>query len=258
MSSSPSLVCPQPVVSESGPASAAPAIRRQIPSQRNRDIFEAVTQGKSHAVAAEKFSVTQPRVTQIVAQVREWIYQTSPEVREGASECGMLRLAEYTLRIQLDGWMRVAMGNYHNTLKTTFMSQACQMAMNLARLSGVDTSGKTARAKAEVQAREEAAKRAEAAEKPLWENREKSVALLPNSEAHAAATPSREGTCVGPAEPRSSPCQAAESEKNPYGLAMPTSEDGPLPRFLDKKSRKRMRAMRRREARTLSLATAGS
>lgn len=278
-------------VQETGFSPDSRPVRRQIPSQRNRDIFEAVTQGMSHAAAAEKFGVTQPRVTQIMAQVREWIYQTSPEVREGASECGLLRLAEYTLRIQLDGWMRVAIGNYRETLKTTFMSQACQMAMNLARLSGVDTSGKTNRAKAEEQAREEAAQRAKAANKPLWENREQSFALTSKAETSAAATPRGTATSVSPRATGPSLFPVAESEKNPYGraplgeaggelrdvplsvldraapadtgplpstLAMSTQNDSPLPKFLDKKTRKRLRAMRRREARTQSLAAVSS
>lgn len=189
-------------------------VRRQIPSQRNRDIFEAVTQGMSHAAAADKFGVTQPRVTQIMAQVREWIAQTSPDIREGFSEVGSLRVAEYTLQVQLDGWMRVAMQNFHATLKTTFMHQACQMAMSLARLAGVDTTGKTVRAKAEEQARQEAAQRAEAAKKPLWENREQSYSLPSKAETSAAATPRGTAACANPRASGPSPSPVIESEKN--------------------------------------------
>lgn len=40
-----------------GPLDQKEAIRRQIPSQRNRDVFAAVAMGKSHAEAAKEFGL---------------------------------------------------------------------------------------------------------------------------------------------------------------------------------------------------------
>ena len=59
------------------PSDQKEAVRRQIPSQRNREVFAAVAMGKSHAEAAAEFGLTQPRVTQIVRQVREWRMQVT-------------------------------------------------------------------------------------------------------------------------------------------------------------------------------------
>src|SRR5687767_9749115 len=96
--------CPD-VAAAHGIPSQREAVRRQIPSQRNRDVFAAVAMGKSHTEAAKEFGLTQPRVTQIVRQVREWSTQVAGGELGKYNEIQRLRLAEETLRVQLDGWM---------------------------------------------------------------------------------------------------------------------------------------------------------
>ena len=127
---------------------------RQIPSLRNREVYVAVAAGKSHAEAGQEFGLTQPRVTQIVQQVREWCSQVTHGDGEDFTDLGRLWLAEETLRAQLDGWMRMAMQEWFRTCqeglgKPVFLNAAMRLSLNLARLHGVDTSGKTARLRAE-------------------------------------------------------------------------------------------------------------
>src|SRR6187401_2341754 len=98
-----------------GPPDQKETIRRQIPSRRNREVFAAVAMGKSHAEAAEQFGLTQPRVTQIVRQVREWSMQVAGGEMGEFNEVQRLRLAEETLRVQLDGWMRMAMQEWRKS-----------------------------------------------------------------------------------------------------------------------------------------------
>jgi hypothetical protein len=155
------------------------AVRRRIPSLRNREVFAAVAAGKTHAEAAEEFGLTQPRVTQIVRQVREWCSQVTRGDGRDFNEIERLRLATYTLEVQFDGWLQMIMKEWRKSCREgiarpVFVNAAMRIGSSKARLYGVDVSGKTARLKAEQQAREEAALRhqqmqASAAEKPLWE-----------------------------------------------------------------------------------------
>jgi hypothetical protein len=166
--------CPDVVVPPGAPDQQE-AVRRQIPSQRNREVFAAVAMGKSHTEVANEFGLTQPRVTQIMRQVREWSMQVAGGEMGEFNEVQRLRLAEETLRVQLDGWMRMAMGEWRRSRKeglgrVTFLNAASRLASNLAKLAGVDVSGKTARLKAEQQAKEECElRRVRLAEKALWE-----------------------------------------------------------------------------------------
>ena len=89
-------------------------IRRQIPSLRNRDVFAAVAAGKTHEEVAQQFGLTQPRVTQIVQQVGEWSSQETRGDGSDYSDIQRLRLAETTVRVQLDGWMRMAIRSGFN------------------------------------------------------------------------------------------------------------------------------------------------
>ena len=253
------------------------AIRRQIPSMRNREVFAAVAMGKLHAEAAEQFGLTQPRVTQIVRQVREWSMQVAGGELGEFNEVQRLRLAEETLRVQLDGWMRMAMQEWRKSRReglgrATFLNAANRLASNLARLSGVDISGKTARLKAEEQEREEyELRRARLAEKPLWESEQKSAASAPAAEKVTAPTLSAATVCEKQSAPRAVQPQPAAPIKNSYGPPNPAvisdvaqtikgrltpstppasvpRADKPIPKFLDKKVRKRLLALRRQEA----------
>jgi len=266
----------------SSPSSAgafpSEAIRRQIPSLRNREIFAAAVMGKSHEKVALEFGLTQPRVTQIVEQVRDWTAQTLGGEDYGYTEIQQLRLAHGTLRIQLDGWMRMMMQQWHASCaekngRTTFVGAAARLALQMARLAGVDVSGKTARMKAEQQEQEEAQQRAEAAKKPLWKNESESPAQLESQTCSPAASPAQDNLCI-PEPPRVAASeQPSNDEKNPYGIepaallkqqlgeraSFPavSRAERPIPKFLGKKARKRLLEMRRREARDESLAAVG-
>lgn len=262
------------------------AICRQIPSQRNRDVFAAVAMGKSHAEAAAQFGLTQPRVTQIVRQVREWSAQVAGGELGEFNEVQLLRLAEETLRVQLDGWMRMAMQQWYKSCcegigRVTYLNAASRLSSNLARLAGVDVTGKTARLKAEQQARAEyELRRAQAAEKPLWEEDRKSRSASEPANEQTAPTPAVVTVCEK--QPAASPAQPQPfaSLKNSYGLAGSAAESGvaqtiknrfpqgtppasipsapkPIPKFFDKKVRKRLLALRRQEARSEALSAVG-
>jgi hypothetical protein len=262
------------------------AVRRQIPSQRNRDVFAAVAMGKSHSEAAAEFGLTQPRVTQIMRQVREWSTQVAGGELGEYNEVQRLRLAEETLRIQFDSAMRMAMQEWRKSRReglgrATYLTTAMRLASNQAKLSGVDVSGKTARLKAEQQAREEAElRRARAAEKPLWADEQESPEASEPLEIPAASTPAPATVCEE--QPATPPVESLPFApiNNSYGLletanasdvpqtikdrfsqatpavSMPRS-DKPVPKFLDKKVRKRLLALRRQEARAEALSAVG-
>lgn len=277
--------CPD-VAARPGTPDQQEAVRRQIPSQRNREVFAAVAMGKSHTEAAKEFGLTQPRVTQIVRQVREWSTQVAGGELGEYNEIQRLRLAEETLRVQLDGWMRMAMAEWRRSRReglgrVTFLNAASRLSSNLAKLAGADVSGKTARLLAEQQARAEAElRRARAAEKPLWEEGGKSGPSAETREEQTAPTLAADTVCdkkstAGPVTPqRSAPI------KNSYGLLdsaavsdvtqtikdrfTPTTPPvsvpcapKPIPKFLDKKARKRLLALRRQEARAEALSAVG-
>jgi hypothetical protein len=261
------------------------AVRRQIPSQRNREVFAAVAMGKSHQTVASEFGLTQPRVTQIVRQVREWSMQVAGGEGE-FNEVQRLRLAEETLRVQLDGWMRMAMGEWRRSRReglgrVTFLNAAARLSSNLAKLAGVDVSGKTARLKAEQQAKEEyELRRARLAEKALWEA-EQNTAEAPDPETEPPpTTPDSAIVCEEQTAPPPAESLPIVPINNSYGLletavasdvaqtikdrftpstpavCVPQA-DKPIPKFLDKKVRKRLLALRRQEARAAALGAVG-
>ncbi|MGI8980649.1 MAG: hypothetical protein ACR2FY_15590 [Pirellulaceae bacterium] len=269
-----------------GPPDQKETIRRQIPSRRNRDVFAAVAMGKSHSEAASEFGLTQPRVTQIVRQVREWSMQAGGGELGEYNEVQRLRLAEEILQRQFDGWMRMVMEEWRRSRReglgrASYLTTAMRLGSNLARLSGVDVSGKTARIKAEQQAREEAElRRAREAEKPLWVEGFKSGEAVEPERENAAVTPIPATACEE--QPAASPAQAipfapinnssglpetaiasdvAQTIKDRFPQATPAvsmpRSDKPIPKFLDKKVRKRLRALRRQEARAEALAAVG-
>ncbi|MCE9526361.1 MAG: hypothetical protein K8R36_09940 [Planctomycetales bacterium] len=260
-----------------GPPDQKEAVRRQIPSQRTREVFAAVAMGKSHAEVADQFGLTQPRVTQIVRQVREWSMQVAGGELGKFNEAQRLRLAEETLRVQLDGWMRMAMQEWRKSCRegigrVTYLNAAGRLSANLAKLAGVDVSGKTARLLAEQQAKAEyELRRARAAEKPLWENEPQARTSAPATEKVTAPTLSAATVCDKQSAQRAVQSQPTAPIKNSYGLAHPEvaldvakamkdrlthstppasvpCADKPIPKFLDKKVRKRLLALRRQEA----------
>jgi hypothetical protein len=283
---------PEPTVVESGPLSEDRPIRRQTPSLRDRDVFAAVAAGKTHEEVANQFGLTQPRVTQIVKQVGEWSSQETRGDGSDYSDIQRLRLAERTVRVQLDGWMRMAMQEWFQSCseglgKPAFLNSAMRLSLNLARLEGVDISGKTAHLRAEEQARAEAdLRRAQAeakfpaVEKPLWADEQKSAfAEEPDGSLPAPTSTSLMVSEEQPGEERAV-TEASCARKNPYDsrdlsasldaagsinqqLISPTPavplvrESKPVPKFLDKRVRKRLLAVRRQAARAETLGAVG-
>lgn len=269
-----------------GPTSQKEAVRRQIPSQRNREVFAAVAMGNSHAEVAKEFGLTQPRVTQIVRQVREWSMQAAGGELGEYNEVQRLRLAEEMLRIQFDSAIRMAMQEWRKSRReglgrATYLTTTMRLSSNLARLYGVVVSGKTARLKAEQQAGEEAElRRAQLAEEALWEAEQNIAEPIEPETEHAAATPVPAAVCEEQATPPPAESIPFAPINNSYGLletpvasdvaqtfkdrfpqATPAVSvpcaDKPIPKFLDKKVRKRLRALRRQEARAEALAAVG-
>jgi hypothetical protein len=263
--------CPDVAVSAE-PACEKEAVRRQIPSQRNRDVFAAVAMGKSHSEAAALFDLTQPRVTQIVRQVREWSVQAAGGELGEFNELQQLRMA-------MQEWFKSCREGLG---RATYLNAASRLSSNLARLAGVDVSGKTTRVMAEQLAREEAeVRQARAAEKPLWESEQRSGPTAAAEEKVTAPTLSPATVCEKQSAPRLVPPQRAAPIKNSYELASSATVSDvdqtiknrfpqetppvsvpcapkPIPKFLDKKVRKRLLALRRQEARAEALSAVGS
>jgi len=167
------------------------------------------------------------------------------------------------------------------------LNSAMRLALNLARLEGVDISGKTARLRAEEQARGEAELRraqaeakSPAVEKPLWTEEQESAFAEESAEGRLASTSMLITVCEeGPSEEPAA-TEASFARKNSYDsgnlsasidaaasigqqLVSPTPavplvrESKPVPKFLDKKVRKRLLALRRQAARAEALAAMG-
>jgi hypothetical protein len=249
-------------------------------------VFAAVAMGKSHAEAADQYGLTQPRVTQIVRQVREWSMQAAGGELGEYNEVQRLRLAEETLRIQFDSAMRMVMQEWRKSRReglgrATYLTTAMRLASNQARLAGVDVTGKTARLLAEQQGRAEAElRRAQAAKKPLWEEDRKSRPASEPAEEQAAPTSVSAEVCEEQLAFAVRETRPSASIKNSYGLSTSAAESDvaqtikdrfpqatpqatvpsahkPIPKFLDKKVRKRLLALRRQEARAEALSAVG-
>ena len=155
-------------------AAQKPTVKRRIPSLRNREVFRQVMGCKrSHREVAEKFHLTQPRVTQIVEQVRDWICQVSEAQELGFSPDEALCYAERVLQMEIDAGMKDAMRQWQRSIRTRVKEKehrnrkgeliwtekiptpqygkiAClghhhRLSLARARLAGVDVTGRTAR-----------------------------------------------------------------------------------------------------------------
>ena len=258
------------------------AIRRQIPSLRNREVYVAVAAGKSHAQAGQEFGLTQPRVTQIVQQVREWAAQESRGEGDELSDVQRLRLAEWTLGKRLETYHQFVMDEWRKSCREgagrpAFIAAAMRLALQVAKVEGVDITGKSIRLKAEEEARKEAEARAEQSKKALWETgRQSAIRAVPWS-AEAAATADMAAACEEQPKLLSPPAAPTSVVINSYGpsafaavpeglqpvsksFATPLTSsptDKPIPKFLDKKVRKRLLALRRQQSRAESLSAVG-
>ncbi|MFN0018529.1 MAG: hypothetical protein ACKVP0_09735 [Pirellulaceae bacterium] len=75
----------------------------QPPSARDRLIFEAVVvKGRGQAEVAAEQGISQPRVSQIVAEVREWLSRALPRSRQHERPAGEVAIAAYVAEAQIN------------------------------------------------------------------------------------------------------------------------------------------------------------
>ena len=75
----------------------------QPPSARDRLIFEAVVvKGRGQCEVAAEQGVSQPRVSQIVAEVGVWLDRALPQARQSEDASGELEVAKFVACAQID------------------------------------------------------------------------------------------------------------------------------------------------------------
>jgi len=150
------------------------------PQQRDRLIFEAVAvKQRSQTEVAREHGISQPRVAQIVVEVGRWVARVVPQAHEQLSQEERLGLASFLVESQLRYWQDLVTtawttsGENKVVLKETprkdgsivreettipqgrkigFLNAGMRLALALARLGGVDTSGRTQRMAAMAEA----------------------------------------------------------------------------------------------------------
>lgn len=170
--------------------------RKSLPSERDRDIYLAVRiDKKPQNQVAHEFGISQPRVNQIVREVRAWIDETlagtgfeeTASTEESAcdaepaaaatveldrrerlaiAECRVYERLEYVYGQALAAWRKSLQdaevcksrlgGAEERIVKTqsgkvALLNQAMRAALAIARLQGVDTSGREARKEAQAE-----------------------------------------------------------------------------------------------------------
>jgi hypothetical protein len=245
-------------------------------------VYVAVAAGKSHAEAGQEFGLTQPRVTQIVQQVREWAVQETRGEGDELGDVQRLRLAEWTLGKRLETWLQFVMDEWRKSCREgagrpAFIAAAARLALQVAKVEGVDITGKSIRLKAEEEARKKAEARAEQSKKALWETEQQSAIQATPWKPEAATTPDMAAACTEQPKPLSPPTAPTPVATNSYGQSafaavpeglQPASKpfapcltssptDKPIPKFLDKKVRKRLLALRRQQSRAESQSAVG-
>jgi len=158
---------------ENAPFAVRP-VKRRIPSLRNREVFRQVKGiGRSQDEVAAEFRLSQPRVTQICEQVRDWISQVTLGEELGLAPAEALLYAEHLLQMRLGHQQQEIMAEWRRskldkvqvkerrdsagvllwTEKTTTpqfgkvgcLSHAMRLCLAEARLAGVDVTGRTKR-----------------------------------------------------------------------------------------------------------------
>lgn len=159
------------LVAELAPAVVSNQLPAEPPSERDWDVWEAVSRdGLTQRQAAERFSLSQPRVCKILREVESWGQDNETDPRAGRSSAERRRLAEHTYRFQLGAHYREAIQaweaskgmqeesrpapggcgapavrRYQGFGKPVYLMLAVRIAERIARLDGVDTTGKTVR-----------------------------------------------------------------------------------------------------------------
>jgi hypothetical protein len=174
------------------------------PQLRDRQIFEAVAvKQRSQTEVAREHGISQPRVAQILVEVGAWVARVVPQALDQLTQEERLGLATFLVESQLRYWQDLATAAWtkggdekvvrkvipqkdgsiihEETVipqgrKIGLLSASMRLALALARLAGVDTSGRTQRMAAMAEA---AARRANGA------NVGRPSQAVPNVEAQA-------------------------------------------------------------------------
>jgi hypothetical protein len=158
----------------------------QPPSARDRLIFEAVVvKGRGQCEVAAEQRISQPRVSQIVAEVGAWLDRALPRVRQNESTSGEMAVGMYVVEAQIDFLLQQTMRNLRESkkdkvtekagtrgvvnwtetktegrqiAKVGLINMALRLSLAKAKLAGVDVTGRTQReaALAEERQRREA------------------------------------------------------------------------------------------------------
>ena len=165
----------------------------QPPSARDRLIFEAVVvKGRGQAEVAAEQGISQPRVSQIVAEVGEWLSRALPQAQQNERTAGEMAVGMYVARAQIDFLLQRTLHDIEESrkekvtekagtrgvvnwtetktekrpiVKVGLLNVALRLAQAKAKLAGVDITGRTQREAAiaeERQRREAMARRQEA------------------------------------------------------------------------------------------------
>ena len=145
----------------------------QPPSVRDRLIFEqVVVKGRGQCEVAAEHGISQPRVSQIVAQVGEWLSRALPQGRQHESPAGELAVAAYVVEAQIDFLLQRTMHDIQESrkekvtekagtrgavqwtevktekrpiVKVGLLNAALRLAQAKAKLAGVDVTGRAQR-----------------------------------------------------------------------------------------------------------------
>ena len=145
----------------------------QPPSARDRLIFEAVVvRGRGQCEVAAEQGISQPRVSQIVAEVGEWLNRALPQGRQCESPAGEMAVAAYVVEAQIDFLFQRTMHDIRESrkekvtekagtrgtvqwtevktekrpiVKVGLLNAALRLSQAKAKLAGVDVTGRTQR-----------------------------------------------------------------------------------------------------------------
>ena len=145
----------------------------QPPQLRDRLIFEAVVvRQRGQCEVAAEHGISQPRVSQIVVEVGEWLDRALPRVRQNESTGGEMAVGKFVVEAQIDFLLQQTMHDLEESRKdkvtkkagtrgvvnwtqtTTagrqiakvgLINTALRLAQAKAKLAGVDISGRTQR-----------------------------------------------------------------------------------------------------------------
>ncbi|MFN0019908.1 MAG: hypothetical protein ACKVP0_16750 [Pirellulaceae bacterium] len=153
----------------------------QPPSARDRLIFEAVVvKGRGQCEVAAEHEISQPRVSQIVAEVGSWLDRSLPRGQRSESAAGGMAVGEYVAMAQIDFLLQQTLQDIAESKKDKvteksgtrgdvpwtetktegrqivpvgLLNVASRLALAKAKLAGVDVTGRTQRERALAEVR---------------------------------------------------------------------------------------------------------